>query len=249
MAEKLFVPITIVPNKASINEALAKTTFTPYSVYNKYGEGVRNAISEYNKTQPKENQYSYLESLPYKDYEQIYNQLPNWLIQNWQKINTSPVWNRKDGNASRVLGWVDTKESPDTANIRITTPNVTPQTLDVAIHELEHTRQSKFGLPKVNGTIETGAKEDKLTNEIITRINTLPEKERNKYFAGNWNKNPKELYANLATEMVKGLREGKAFYDTELGKALGIKKGDPILKFINERTLAGIPSLYEGQGQ
>lgn len=67
--------------------------------------------------------------------------------------------------------------------------------------------------------------------------------------AGNVGDSDRELFAEISAYMIPYEREGIEFSKTPLAKAMGVKKGSALHKYIMESTVRGRDTLYEGQSE
>lgn len=210
--------------KDAIKSDIARDTFRSDEDLMGIFDRIEEMKAEYNSRVSKDKQFSPLQNNVYA--EQLLGKLkenPRWV----SRPNTTIAMEQTPPEPD-TAGWVDRKEP---WKINITSQGT--QDRNVFSHEAEHTGQLQYGLPE---------SDDSYNARIEAILKNNPEG-----LASNWNKNANERYANIGSKMVQELGYGVPFAETEMGKRLGADKDPALKKYIYERTMIGIPSLYEGQ--
>lgn len=225
--------------KQLLDETLNRSRFPSnadlWAEYDK-GEAIKD---EWNRRMPKEKQVSPWDiNQNIVEQHNLWRQLPAWAKIPGVDLDTNPKI--VDLNA---VGYVE-HDKPNLVNVHTSR---SPDPVDTLAHELAHTRQIKYGFPDAKhpflSDVPTGAVGDSKYHEILQKMRDNEKVMKSSNYADN----PLEVFANIEAEMVKGLKKGVPFQDTDLGKMLGASKGSDTLKYIRERTLQGQPTIYEDQ--
>lgn len=177
-------------------------------------------------------------------------------------VHNTPEWAIPEDSRVRyhddvfgAMGYV-TKSRPNLVTLSTADPWV-------YAHELEHTRQltrgintqdsppsnvlesliSRLPAPTVK---ENQEKQRSNLNELRARLGLARQKQPH-YIGANYDEDDYERLANVAALEVRSLASGKPLYEHPAGKYLVHGSDDPMKQYVYERTLAGVPTVYEGQ--